>query len=70
MATQKDKESRGFEYPKGTGERLEAARKRHGHRSINALLWFEVLEPWLDEDEAAASLGVTPAREKRKAAKP
>lgn len=62
MATQNNKESRGFEFPAGTLERMEAARKRHGERSINSLLGSIVL-PWLDADEA-------PAREKRKAVKP
>lgn len=50
MATQKDKESRGVEFPKGTLARLEAARRRHGDRSINERLNVIVLA-WLDEDE-------------------
>jgi hypothetical protein len=50
VAQTKGKEYRTLEVPGGTRERLEEARKRHGHRSINALVW-SVLGPWLDADE-------------------
>ena len=48
------KESRGFEFPKGTMDRLEAARRRHGDRSVNARVEAVVLA-WLDADEAKAA---------------
>lgn len=53
MATQKDKESRGFEFPKGTLGRLEESRRRHGDRSVNERV-NNVLLAWLEEDERAA----------------
>lgn len=54
MPTTKGKEGRTFELPGGTGKRLEDARKRHGARSINALV-ASVLLPWLAQDEANAA---------------
>lgn len=53
MATQRDKESRGFEFPRGTLARLEEARRRHGDRSVNERVNVVVLA-WLEEDERAA----------------
>lgn len=61
MATQPDKESRGFEFPKGTLARLEEARRRHGDRSVNKRVEAIVL-PWLDEDERRAALDARPSK--------
>lgn len=51
---QEKKESRGFEFPRGTMARLEEARRRHGDRSVNARVEAVVLA-WLDSDEAKAT---------------
>jgi len=58
MATKdetKEKESRGYEFPKGTAQRLERARRDHGHRSVNALMWEEIVGPWLSAHEARSA---------------
>lgn len=64
MPTSKDKESRGFDYPKGWGKRMDEARAREGLRSVNEL-FARVMGDYLDESEARAALDVRPAEPKR-----